>query len=217
MSEAYIDYAQKCEVIFGAQRDIALQLPDVTDRDIQDIKYTGSGATMQAVAKAKDKIKRFRRARSSTSVPTVGTVDDLPPPYSENPPVNPFYNEYLHSVEGGNVSLNSSRRGEESPGDGRPLIGSPLHPHQYPLNQPYSPLGHPPLYPLHLDQRTPAYQVYIKIFLKQSHHVWRGKIKYVILFFTFYGIFFYSFLNSILLKSCYGIFHGWVRSLVSLL
>jgi len=117
------------------------------------------GATMQAVAKAKDKIKRFRRARSSTSVPTVGTVDDLPPPYSENPPVNPFYNEYLHSVDGGNVSLNSSRRGDESPGDGRPLVGSPLHPHQYPFNQPYSPLGHPPLYPLHLDQRTPTYQV----------------------------------------------------------
>ncbi|XP_023335571.1 uncharacterized protein LOC111706871 isoform X2 [Eurytemora carolleeae] len=163
VSEAYIDYAQKCEVIFGAQRDIALQLPDVTDRDIQDIKYTGSGATMQAVAKAKDKIKRFRRARSSTSVPTVGTVDDLPPPYSENPPVNPFYNEYLHSVDGGNVSLNSSRRGDESPGDGRPLVGSPLHPHQYPFNQPYSPLGHPPLNikyraPL-MEESSPPYQV----------------------------------------------------------
>ena len=41
ISEAYIDYAQKCDVIFGAQRDIALQIPDVHDRDIQDIKYTG--------------------------------------------------------------------------------------------------------------------------------------------------------------------------------
>ena len=41
ISEAYIDYAQKCDVIFGAQRDIALQIPDVQDRDIQDIKYTG--------------------------------------------------------------------------------------------------------------------------------------------------------------------------------
>ncbi len=35
MSEAYIDYAQKCDVIFGAQRDIALQIPDVADSDIQ--------------------------------------------------------------------------------------------------------------------------------------------------------------------------------------
>ena len=41
ISEAYIDYAQKCDVIFGAQRDIALQIPDVHDKDIQDIKYTG--------------------------------------------------------------------------------------------------------------------------------------------------------------------------------
>lgn len=167
---------------------------------------------MQAVAKAKDKIKRFRRARSSTSVPTVGTVDDLPPPYSENPPVNPFYNEYLHSVEGGNVSLNSSRRGEESPGDGRPLVGSPLHPHQYPLNQPYSPLGHPPLYPLHLDQRTPAYQVYIKIIFKTIPPCLEGqnKICYFIFYFLWYFFlqFFYFNLIKILLR-----YFSWMGSI----
>ena len=87
ISEAYIDYAQKCDVIFGAQRDIALQIPDVQDRDIQDIKYTGepkrhpnvqnaraqlsgAGSTQQSVARAKDQIKRFRRkSGSSTSTP----------------------------------------------------------------------------------------------------------------------------------------------------
>ena len=36
MAEGYIDYAQKCDVIFQAQRDIALQIPDVTDQDIQE-------------------------------------------------------------------------------------------------------------------------------------------------------------------------------------
>ena len=41
VSEAYVDYAQKCDVIFCAQRDIALQIPDIEDKDIQDIKYTG--------------------------------------------------------------------------------------------------------------------------------------------------------------------------------
>ena len=41
VSEAYVDFAQKCDVIFCAQRDIALQIPDVQDKDIQDIKYTG--------------------------------------------------------------------------------------------------------------------------------------------------------------------------------
>ena len=49
ISEAYIDYAQKCDVIFGAQRDIALQIPDVHDKDIQDIKYTGRSDPPQMV------------------------------------------------------------------------------------------------------------------------------------------------------------------------
>merc|ERR1719273_586644 len=35
VSEAYVDYAQKCDVIFCAQRDIALQIPDIEDKDIQ--------------------------------------------------------------------------------------------------------------------------------------------------------------------------------------
>ena len=51
ISEAYIDYAQKCDVIFGAQRDIALQIPDVQDKDIQDIKYTGK---QSAIVRSKE-------------------------------------------------------------------------------------------------------------------------------------------------------------------
>merc|ERR1719410_3095884 len=94
VSEAYVDYAQKCDVIFSAQKDIALQIPDVHDKDIQDIKYTGAGSTMQAVAKAKDQIKKFRRRESSMSSHSHGqgrrssVGEDLPPPYSENPPFN---------------------------------------------------------------------------------------------------------------------------------
>ena len=42
VSEAYVDFAQKADVLFTAQRDIALQIPDVHDKDIQDIKYTGT-------------------------------------------------------------------------------------------------------------------------------------------------------------------------------
>merc|ERR1719410_590630 len=98
VSEAYVDFAQKCDVIFCAQRDIALQIPDVQDKDIQDIKYTGAGSTMQAVARAKDKIKKFRRRQSSSCHERRGSVEDLPPPYSENPPFNPFYNDLGHNV-----------------------------------------------------------------------------------------------------------------------
>jgi len=122
ISEAYVDMGQKCDVIFSAQRDIALQLPDVHDRDIQDIKYTGSGATMRAVIQAKDKIKRFRRRNSSTtSHPCV--VDDLPPPYCENPPpVNPFYNS--SSIP---ASMDNSHNLDESGGvDPHLVVSSPM-------------------------------------------------------------------------------------------
>jgi len=111
VSEAYVDFAQKADVIFCAQRDIALQIPDVQDKDIQDIKYTGAGSTMQAVAVAKDKIKKFRPRRSSSHHDrrsSVG-VDDLPPPYSENPPFNPFYNDLVHNVSHGSQPSDQER------------------------------------------------------------------------------------------------------------
>merc|ERR1719209_2417628 len=126
ISEAYIDYAQKCDVIFGAQRDIALQIPDVQDRDIQDIKYTGAGSTQQAVARAKDQIKRFRRR--SSSVGRERSVEDLPPPYSENPPVNPFYNDLVHTVNTNYTSDHDHSRNSLDPSaldDSRPLVVSP--------------------------------------------------------------------------------------------
>merc|ERR1719336_1381284 len=115
VSEAYVDYAQKCDVIFSAQKEIALQIPDVHDKDIQDIKYTGAGSTMQAVAKAKDQIKKFRRRESSMSSHSHGSVEDLPPPYSENPPFNPFYNDLVHNVT--NTSFHSELDMTRSPGE----------------------------------------------------------------------------------------------------
>merc|ERR1719411_334748 len=131
VSEAYIDFAQKCDVIFGAQRDIALQIPDVQDKDIQDIKYTGAGSTMQAVARAKDKIKRFRRRPSSmTFLACQDTRDhrdshhdlhhDLPPPYSANPPLNPFSQDLPRNISTGTVDLNwSSNSLDQSLNDSR--------------------------------------------------------------------------------------------------
>jgi len=146
ISEAYIDYAQKCDVIFGAQRDIALQIPDVQDKDIQDIKYTGAGSTQQAVVRAKEKIKRFRRRNSS--VGRERSVEDLPPPYSENPPVNPFYNDLVHTVTSGYPSDHDSldRSGLD---DSRPLVVSPPC-HGQPDPHRFSPLypGSHPLYPV---------------------------------------------------------------------
>lgn len=171
MAEGYIDYAQKCDVIFQAQRDIALQIPDVTDQDIQDIKYTGSGATMQAVSLAKDKIKRFRRRTSSTGSvlhhsnhrhshndrhDSNHDASDLPPPYTENPPpLNPFYNDYSGSGFGGGGGVASRSRSfdyeyhRDEVGTVSPVLPPSHNTTSSAANVPqYSPLGHPPLYPV---------------------------------------------------------------------
>lgn len=166
-SEAYIDFAQKCDVIFGAQRDIALQIPDVQDKDIQDIKYTGAGSTMQSVAVAKDKIKRFRRRPSSMTshdppyCPGSGQEEphnDLPPPYSENPPLNPFYNDLPRNISSGTVDLSWSQHSldnQDLNDSGRPLAVSPQQdPDQQARLSPLYPGGggrrsqsHPPHHP----------------------------------------------------------------------
>ena len=41
LSLAYMELSRKCGIIFEAQRDITTQLPDVLNRDLEDIKYTG--------------------------------------------------------------------------------------------------------------------------------------------------------------------------------
>ncbi|XP_041367266.1 uncharacterized protein LOC121381916 [Gigantopelta aegis] len=82
MSESYIDYAKKCSVIFEAQRDIALQLPDVHDQDLHDIKYTGSGTTKFVVQEAKEKVRQYRRKSDNLHQSPHQSTFEPPPPYS---------------------------------------------------------------------------------------------------------------------------------------
>ena len=114
---------RKGDVLFGAGKFIAQQIPDVGEREIHEIKYTGSGATMQAVIGAKERISHYSRDDDSYSYTfntghAVGGADGntradtaaavaaaspadaasplpagLPPPYSVDPPTNPFYND----------------------------------------------------------------------------------------------------------------------------
>ena len=165
ISEAYIDYAQKCDVIFGAQRDIALQIPDVQDRDIQDIKYTGEipsfstkysmmdtssrrwiNSTVSGSGKRPD--KEIPKAQRQQCIhPWQGTgltlkiqtelclqiiSQDLPPPYSENPPMNPFYSE-RHDLSGPDLDhsgLDDSRPLVVSPPSQPAATHDPLYQHQ---------------------------------------------------------------------------------------
>ncbi|XP_076471005.1 uncharacterized protein LOC143300942 [Babylonia areolata] len=78
VSEAYIEFAKKCSVIFEAQKQIALFLPDVHTQDLEDIKYTGSGATKHYVQVAKEKVRQYRQHKYDHR--------SLPHHYSEPPP-----------------------------------------------------------------------------------------------------------------------------------
>lgn len=78
VSEAYIEFAKKCSVIFEAQKQIALFLPDVHTQDLEDIKYTGSGATKHYVQVAKEKVRQYRQHKYDHC--------SLPHHYSEPPP-----------------------------------------------------------------------------------------------------------------------------------
>ena len=41
ISSAYTELGRKCAIIFEAQKNISHQLPDVYEKDLEDIKYTG--------------------------------------------------------------------------------------------------------------------------------------------------------------------------------
>lgn len=86
LSDAYVELANKCAIIFEAQREVSHYLPDVQEREINEIKYTGSGASKQAVAKAKEKVQQYKRY-CYRLVPSTSIIEDPPPPYTPG-----FYN-----------------------------------------------------------------------------------------------------------------------------
>lgn len=76
---AYCELAHKCLLIFSAHQNIASQLPDVQDRDLQDIKYTGAGSAKKFVQDAKEQVRAYRRHSISQKPPI---PEDPPPPYT---------------------------------------------------------------------------------------------------------------------------------------
>lgn len=80
LSDAYLEMASKCAIIFEAQSEISHQLPDVHEHDLHEIKYTGSGTAKLAVLKAKEKVQDYQKHRYQI-VPTSLEIDP-PPPYT---------------------------------------------------------------------------------------------------------------------------------------
>ncbi|KAK6972694.1 arp2/3 complex-activating protein rickA isoform X2 [Biomphalaria glabrata] len=92
LSLAYSDFARKCSVVFDAQQEIVLQLPDVHDQDLEDIKYTGSGVTRFKVQQAKEKVRNYRR-HSRDHFPLQQKCSEPPPPYT----TSDQYDSSVHS------------------------------------------------------------------------------------------------------------------------
>ena len=107
---------------------------------------------MQAVAKAKDQIKKFRRRESSMSEGRRGSVEDLPPPYSENPPFNPFYNDLVHNVS--NTSFHPEVETEPGLPPDRLSPLYPVLPHIPPYSPPHSHADNPPPPFVNVTRRT---------------------------------------------------------------
>ncbi|KAJ8304327.1 hypothetical protein KUTeg_017910, partial [Tegillarca granosa] len=108
ISDAYIEMGKKCSTLFQAQREIALEIPDVHGQDLEEIKYTGSGTTQLYVQQARERVKqykcqsfRFSFPVSQTSHPEPGA----PPPYCTT---DEYLNRSQDSSDNSRLSLSYS-------------------------------------------------------------------------------------------------------------
>ncbi|XP_071519591.1 uncharacterized protein [Panulirus ornatus] len=105
LSGAYCELAQKCLVIFNAHQNIASQLPDVHERDLHDVKYTGSGSARKFVQEAKERLRSYRR-NSISQKPAIPR--DPPPPYTPS-------DEHLNDLSSNTVHSGTSNTSHRMP------------------------------------------------------------------------------------------------------
>ncbi|KAK3600776.1 hypothetical protein CHS0354_009204 [Potamilus streckersoni] len=79
LSDAYVDLGKKSCIVFESQRDIALQLPDVHGKELEEVKYSGAAACRNIVQQVRVKLRKCRR---SADVSIANSFSELPPPYS---------------------------------------------------------------------------------------------------------------------------------------
>lgn len=83
LSESYMELAHKCLILYEAHKDIANEIPDIHLQEIQEIKYTGSQATKQAVSRVKDLLRQYHHC-SHNMLPCATRCEEPPPPYYTN-------------------------------------------------------------------------------------------------------------------------------------
>nr|BAN21291.1 unkown protein [Riptortus pedestris] len=77
LSSTYLELSKKASIIFQAHKDVSRSLPDIHDKNIEDIRYPGSEVARNIVLKTKESIQRYKKSVEVESAP--------PPPYSRSP------------------------------------------------------------------------------------------------------------------------------------
>ncbi|XP_025085604.1 uncharacterized protein LOC112559005 [Pomacea canaliculata] len=109
VSEAYAAFAKKCSIIFEAQRQIVHLLPDVHTQDLEDIKYTGSGATKHYVQLAKEKVRQFRHHKYETHAFAHHYLEP-PPPYTADTILTSSASSTCNTVDARGQDMSSHRQ-----------------------------------------------------------------------------------------------------------
>uniref|UniRef100_A0A147BHM0 Putative myosin-i heavy chain-like protein n=1 Tax=Ixodes ricinus TaxID=34613 RepID=A0A147BHM0_IXORI len=141
LSEAYLELANKCAIIFESQRDIAAHIPDVHHMALHEMKYTGTGAMKQAVQKAKDRVDQYHLYQYRL-IPHCPSVEEPPPPYTPGY-YDPTTGQPYHVPGGDEAAFGSVRQRVVLPscpapafGGGRGLARPPPVPQQLPSRPP---------------------------------------------------------------------------------
>ncbi|XP_066995449.1 uncharacterized protein [Anabrus simplex] len=115
LSESYLELAHKCHVIFEAHRDIANEIPNVQNRDIHEIQYSGSAMAEETVRRTKERLRQYHR-RSLSYLPCAPILEEPPPSYYALPgPSHSFSSDYEPRQQHGNNSSNTNPfEGEDS-------------------------------------------------------------------------------------------------------
>ncbi|XP_014680887.1 PREDICTED: uncharacterized protein LOC106820830 [Priapulus caudatus] len=109
LSDAFVELGQKCTVIFGAQRDVCLQIPDINLSNTDLMSYEGYIATKASVLRAQQLVMQYRPERHAD--PTESNSHDSLPLVSPPPPYNTEYSlsePLTHSLNSAPPHLDSS-------------------------------------------------------------------------------------------------------------
>lgn len=108
IAEAYVELGKKCSTVFQAQKDVAMEIPDVHGKELEEVKYTGSSKTQKYLYKAKEKLLSYRRESFRLNPPLPfpsyhcqdkDEETDDPPPYSPIKEPHPQWQDKLSHVE----------------------------------------------------------------------------------------------------------------------